>query len=247
MAEENNRDGIVNKIKKLLALSKGTSNDNEAMAAALKAQRLIASYDVEEYEYREAGFRVPKIDEVTCEVNTIREWRHVLASIVAENFRCRCFSNNKRIYDECGWATKRKTYHKVFFGYEHDAQAAALIFGYLYSFADRKANRLVKRYKNKAPYYNRYVLGFCAGVKSELEKQSYALMIVTPGAVKDAFEEYSRIHLTDGKELSLSTKGCNAVASLRLHEQGIRDGRDAICARRINKPDNDFLLRDGVK
>jgi len=45
------RDQVIEKIKKLLALSKKNNNENEKIAAALKAQKLIAEFSVEEYEY----------------------------------------------------------------------------------------------------------------------------------------------------------------------------------------------------
>ena len=64
-----NRDKIIERIKKLLALANDDSNTNECITAALKAQELIAQYNVEEYELGEKS--KDKIEEIMSDRKSV--------------------------------------------------------------------------------------------------------------------------------------------------------------------------------
>lgn len=211
-----NRDDVLDKIKKLLALSKNNDNENERMAAALKAQKLISEYDVNVCEL-ESG--EDPMEEVISSYKSPRAWHKYLAYIIAENFRCKLILTG-------GVAT--------FFGYKHDAEAAKLVFDYLYRFSNSKGKKVSKTYSPPAGAYNSYVLGFAEGVRIELEKQSEALMIVVPKSVDDA---YSDMNLRPTKARALSGDGIGLLDRWELEEEGISDGRDAVRARRMNEPE----------
>lgn len=83
----------------------------------------------------------------------------------------------------------------VFMGYETDANAARVAFDYLYAIGTKLANEEARRRRDAyGPYAVKgvrtaFCAGFARGVGDELERQSVALMVVTPKRVEDAFEE----------------------------------------------------------
>ena len=84
------RSEIVEKIKKLLAHSvENGATEAEAVAFALKAQRLIAENDIEQWELGDEQRR--EVIEEESNVNLPRSWSRWLATVVAENFRCKLF------------------------------------------------------------------------------------------------------------------------------------------------------------
>lgn len=213
------RKEVINKIKKLLALSNNNNNENEKLAAALKAQKLISEFNIEEYELADSAYKEP-IETVVSSVNNARAWYKHLLKVVAVNFRCKDFIRGKKA---------------AFCGYKHDAEAAALVFDYLYKFANAKARRLSKDYCPPAGAYNSYTLGFVDGVKSELEKQSIALMIVVPKSVEDEFLELKK-NFQKSRHRSLSWDGIGIYDAHELSSKGYEEGKEAVRARRVNAP-----------
>ena len=163
------RENIIERIKKLLELSNRNPNENEAIAAALKAQKLMAEYNVDELELSD---RIDK-DPIELKSATYRgkKWRGRLAKAIADNFRCRVYLS-----------TCRRTNTIVFIGYPHDAKAANLVYQRLAEIGEKRAKtecyRARKLYGTSAGVQNSFLLGFIQGVRSELEKQSQALMLV---------------------------------------------------------------------
>lgn len=153
------RKTIIERIKKLFALADSNPNANEALAAALKAQKLIADYDIDQSELSRNK------EEPIVEVESLvrdRAWGITLSNIIANNFRCKVFTRT----GSCGKIP-------VFLGYEMDSKAAALAYEYLYRAGDRGAKKVCrefrKRYGTAKGAYNDYAIGFLHGVKCELE------------------------------------------------------------------------------
>lgn len=219
MNGKDERAKILERIKKLMALADDRgATEAEAMAAALAAQKLIAEYDVEDWEIH-AKDAEPVVKERAEE--TPRKWRWKLADVIGPAFRC-------RNYNSSCWDKKAGRYrqHMVFVGYKTDARAAALTFNTLY----RIGNRLANRYTRGCRYntYNSYVLGFVNGIASELEKQTQALMIAVPPAVKDAYEEMSADFNTVDTSLAYNEQAGWA------YQHGLQDGRDAVRSHRFD-------------
>jgi hypothetical protein len=216
------REDVIDKIKKLLALAGSKCNENEAISAALKAQRLIAEYDVTDKELDDDASNWV-IDSIFSDKAANRVWRSNLAQIIAENFRC------KTAVERRG-----RNYYPVFFGYRNDARAALLIFEFLYSFGNKKASELTKNSSNRRADYNTYTFAFCAGVRRELEQQSKVLKMVVPESVEAAFNEMglSKRH----------TRSRTLSGDKEIFEQGLTDGREAVRSRRVEKPTTNHLL-----
>ena len=212
------RDSIISKIRKLIELSNNNPSKEEAISAALKAQKLMADYDIETSELHE-----DEIELVITEIPTgpIGKTTYfiTLATVIAKNFRCKVYRSGRAGH-----------YVANFYGYEADAEAAKTTFEYLYDVSDHMANRECVRYRKEfgtgAGVYNAFAHGFLEGVQAELEKQCQALMLVTPKAVEDGWAERS-------SEFS-SCKGMSYRNIRDAHENGRRAAQDSIRSHQLD-------------
>ena len=209
---------ILNKIKNLLDLANNNPNENEAIAAALKAQELMAKYNIELDQLDDKKETREIVEEVyhQSDKHEMRKWKIGLADIIAQNFRCKVYFMNKK--------------DVVFYGYKEDAKIALNVFTYLYEignkFAVRYYNKCKKEGKETRGVMNTYLVGFKDGVAEVLEKQCTALMIVTPKEVTESFEE-----MTSGWKTIKSTLRLSGDTS--AYSNGKSDGRDMATARNI--------------
>lgn len=209
---------ILNKIKNLLDLANNNPNENEAIAAALKAQELMAKYNVELDQLDDKKETREIVEEIyhQSDKHEMRKWKIGLADIIAQNFRCKVYFMNKK--------------DVVFYGYKEDAKIALNVFTYLYEignkFAVRYYNKCKKEGEETRGVMNTYLVGFKDGVAEVLEKQCTALMIVTPKEVTESFEE-----MTSGWKTIKSTLRLSGDTS--AYSNGKSDGRDMATARNI--------------
>lgn len=214
---------IIEKIKKVLELSKNNPSQEEAQAAALKAQAMMAQYhiqlaDVEEIE------DVEDIEEKRIYVGAGNKWKFQLANIVADNFRCKTYCYGRTSI--------------VFYGYKTDTEIAAETFKYLF----KTGNISAKSYYHKLRYeavkndqrfdgsgiVNSFLWGFMDGVRTALEKQCTALMIVVPREVEDAYSDIDFDHtIKSGITIQYNSNGESA------RQAGIQKGRDSVSARQL--------------
>lgn len=225
--ENNSRESVIERIKKLFALADNNPNQNEAIAAALKAQHLMAEHDVEECEIH--GKEEQPIVEIETGPAPAR-WSCLLAAVIRSNFRCESYELTRKVR---GFKKRKRII--TFYGYQCDAQAAALTFNYLFKVGDHLARRYAssirKEYGRADGTYNMFVSGFLEGVHIELEKQSQALMLVVPVAVSESFQTLSSDWEKGNNQLRLD----GAFADRETYEIGKETGRKTIRARRIDE------------
>lgn len=206
------------KIKNLLDLANNNPNENEAVAAALKAQELMAKYNIELEQLDEKEENREIVTEIYRASNKheMKKWKFALADVIAKNFRCKCYSIWKKDI--------------AFYGYAEDAKIALQVFTFLYEtgnrFAVRYYNQCKKNGEETRGVMNTYLIGFKNGVAEVLEKQCTALMIVTPKEVTDAFEEMS-----SGWKQRTTT--INVTSNGKAMAAGKRDGKDVAQARTL--------------
>lgn len=213
------REEALETIKNLLeAARRESTNEHEAVSAALMAQKLMAKYNVELNEVE--GEKIT--DEIVEKIykdsgkHEMKKWKIGLASVIAKNFRCEVYFLGKKDI--------------VFYGYERDAEVALSTFTFLYEVGNKFAVRYYNKYKKEGKdtrgIMNMYLLGFRDGIREELEKQCTALMIVTPKEVKDSFEE---------KTAGFGT--INSSVSVRrdqaAYDNGKSDGKNVATSRMI--------------
>lgn len=213
-----NVEKIIAKIKNCLDLANNNPNENEAIAAALKAQELMAKYNIELDQLDDKKETREIVKEVyhQSDKHEMKKWKIGLAAIIAQNFRCKTyFLGGKDV---------------VFYGYTEDAKIALQVFTYLYETGNKLAvkyyNKCKKEGRDTQGVMNTYLIGFRDGVAEVLEKQCTALMIVTPKEVTESYEEM--------------TKGWKSVkTTLRLsgdtsaYSNGKQDGKDMARSRSI--------------
>ena len=206
---------IVDKIQKLLALAGNNPSEEEAQAAALMAQQLIAKYNVDLNNLSGEEQIQYKLMKATHSNNEgYRSW---LAVVIADNFRCKPILMGPIIH---------------FFGREGDVDACVEVFNYLYKVSHNKGLKLErearKAGKNTHGVANTYWKGFIAGLKESLDKQCKALMIVTPQDVKDKFQERFS-NAREGKRFGSRNTGFDRAA----YEAGYSDGKSAMDKRSL--------------
>ena len=211
---------ILNKIKNLLDLANNNPNENEAMAAALKAQELMAKYNIELDQLDDKKETREIVEEIYRQSgkHKMKKWKIGLASIIAKNFRCKVyFLGSKDV---------------VFYGYKEDAKIALQVFTYLYEignkFAVRYYNKCKKEGRDTQGVMNTYLIGFREGVAEVLAKQCTALMIVTPKEVTESLDE-----MTKGWKSARTTLRHSGDAAAYMN--GKSDGRDMATARNIEE------------
>jgi hypothetical protein len=166
---------IADKIQKLLALAGNNPNEAEAEAALLKAQELMAQYNVD-MDGLQTGATI-KHELVMTKVKA-HSLNNTLSVIIGHSFACRPI-----IVGKLG-----------FFGREDNAKAAASAMEFAYIVMHKGQRRIAKEMgvyhkAGQAYYQNSYAKGFLAGLKSSLDAQTVALAVVVPQDVHDAFNE----------------------------------------------------------
>lgn len=203
-------------VKKLLATAndKGAS-ENEAMTAALKAQEIMAKYDIQMVDV-EGDTSSDEIVESIVEVGNGNKWKFQIANIVANNFCCKVYCMG--------------TSRIVFYGYKKHADITREVFTYLFNTGNKLADRCYAEYYYKGEptkgVKNTFLLGYCLGIKDVLEKQCTALAIVTPKEVVEAYNE--KMEGATTRKTTLKTS-----YNRDAYEKGIAQGRSVANSRAI--------------
>ena len=205
---------IMDKIKKLLALAGNNPSDEEAKAAALKAQQLMAEYNL---TVTDAEDKL-EISQQSYNCGVDNQWKYSLSQVIAQNFRCEHY-----------WIGKKEL---VFYGYQTDCEIAREVFGFLFNYCKKRMTQVAdKAYaetgSSKGVRFS-YTRGFVAGIKEVLDAQCTALMIVTPVEVTDSFNEMSK----GWKSFSVKPAGASRFSE-EHYNMGKQEGRDAMKSRAI--------------
>ncbi len=174
-------ENVIKKINKLLALSDQSRNssENEAIAASLQVQKLLAKYNLSMADVT-GERKEEEIEQSIADVGGGKKWKYTLSAVVAENFACKNYVvGHEQI---------------VFFGYKADVIAARRVFMYLFNVGDKLAKQYAKKTRDERGtadgIYNSFCLGFVAGVKKELDKQCVALAIVVQPKVQESWDKF---------------------------------------------------------
>ena len=219
---------IIERIRKCLALAANNPSEEEAKAAALQAQKLLAKYnismvDIEAMEKTEEEIVESAVWFRDCVKGVARAWKYELARIVAENFRCKHFFYGRKA--------------AVFYGHETDAKAAAEVYKYLFGMGDKLANRVTYRvlraYHKRGEsakvsgIYNSWVKGFLKGLEESLSQQCTALMIVVPEDVVSSYAKKSE----NFKSINAGIQ--NTGFNPEAYRDGFTNGKSAMASRAL--------------
>lgn len=206
-----NKEQLMNKVNKLLALAGNNPSQAEANAAFAKAQKLIAEYNLNMDEFED---KKEEIVMMPCEHPNNNGYRTTLSVILGKNFRCRPIM--------CGGTVN-------FVGYKTDVQVCVQVFNYAYKVSRRNGQKLERQARKEGRsahgIFNSYVRGFMAGIKEVLDEQCRALMIVVPSEVDKELKERSGGQYKGGMRHTGFDYGA--------YSSGQKDGRSHMKARQI--------------
>ena len=202
---------IVDKIRKLLALSE-SSNEHEAKLAMLKAQELLAKHKMTLKDVEDAD-KVEVKRHYTDVTFTKAKWKGRLASIIADNFGCYVFYST------------RNTHRIVFLGKEEDVLVCEIVLSYAIDCINSSVARLRREYYREQlsakGLESDYAMGFLDGLESSFDKQKsdnqeWGLVLVKDELVVKSYEDmtFTRTVYTDEK-----FKGHDEA-----YTQGVKDG-----------------------
>ena len=211
-----NREKMIEKIKKVLELARNNPSREESISATLKAQRLMAEYNISEEEVENKVELTEEIIETSAFIGKGNRWKYRIASVIAKNFRCKAYFVNSDTI--------------VFYGFESDADIAMEVFKFVFETGNKMGKKYTREYKKNHGYadgvFNAYIAGFVEGFRDSLEKQCTALMIVTPKEVEESFAEVS----SDFKKISSTLRIAN---NGRIQEDGRADGKNVASGRQL--------------
>ena len=166
------REKMIEKVKKILALAENNPSQEEALSAALQAQRLMAKYNIHEDDVELDEIKENEIDSVFSEQkhdSSFHSWRKQLATVIAKNFRCKCYLRRGDV---------------VFRGFKADAEIALEVYLALYAIGDKLGSQKYKEELSRTGsgkgVYTSFTLGFVLGVEEALNQQCTALLVITP-------------------------------------------------------------------
>lgn len=214
------KEAMIAKIKKIFNLSKNNPSQEEGIAAALKAQKLMSEYNIHEDEVTLEEVDPNEIVAMATELkhnSSLHTWRKALGSVIAQNFRVKCYTDQYK--------------DTVFRGFKEDVEIAKEVYTYLYILGDKLGSKAYHEALTKGSgkgVYNSFVLGFLKGVEDALGEQCVALMVVTPKAVEEEYEKFSAENLKTSK---VSLKG----QKNETYEKGRQEGKAAVKSKQLSK------------
>lgn len=205
---------IQDKIQKLLNLAGNNPSEEEAKAALLKAQKLMAKYNLtnvgaegEEIEYGLEG----------CDVRAHARY-NALAVVIANSFAVRTIIIGRKIH---------------FFGRKENAAAAMEAFKFAIHVMRVKARHLAiskgmePKTEGWAAFFTNYASGFVAGIKADMDAQCKALAIVVP---EDVDKEFKNRFTNTKTYKNRAAKD----ADLDVWSTGYSDGKSTMAKRSLN-------------
>lgn len=194
-------------IIKLLELANKNINQAEAIAAAAKAQELMAKYNIKLQNISKKPANI--VAEFAVNARG-KSYRFALATILANNYGVKLI-----------WAEKMIP---VFYGYENNAKTVTKIYEWLWQaihrMADSYQTKIWKQGNGVKGVYNSFVDGFLVGLKKELDKNCTALKITVAEEVNTEFDKF----MAEKGAGTFKTKKRNAPVDTCAFLQGVAEG-----------------------
>lgn len=157
-------EAIIERIRKLLAMSRGNANENEAAVAAQKAQQLLAEYNLSLADVEKLDAKGKVIEDGDLMTSSSNPWRRTLGNATARLYLCDYYWNHVHFAK----ATRKRGYVRAdrhnFIGLPHNVVVAKEMFVY---FVDT-VERLAKESRKKEKQTNAYEHAFRHGCANRL-------------------------------------------------------------------------------
>ena len=135
---EKAKESAMRRVKKLLALAGNNPNEQEAKAAMLKAQQLMAEQGLSMTDV-DGGVTANNVINNGTKMENTTWWVPQLASVIGENFRC-------YVYLESG----RRKHRIMFLGKEEDTVIALTVLEYAKKSVEYHAKKYLEKHKKEA-------------------------------------------------------------------------------------------------
>jgi hypothetical protein len=212
------KENVMSKIRKALALANDSANDHECETALLMAQRLMVKHGIELSEVESIAEEESKevVEQNITDRGRTPYWKKALATVIADNFRCYNFNR-------VGGGKSRI----VFLGVKQDVELAKELFDFAVNVLETSVKRYLKQLRkergeldNPTGIRNDYIIGFIHGLRQKLADQVEELCL-TPMLVKDdaLVETYNGMRFTSGRSSSVQ-RGHDSSAYNSGHKEG---------------------------
>ena len=223
------KEKIIDKIRKLLELSKNNPNKEEAILALTKARELMFKHnvDIENIKKDDTNY-FEKIVQ-------LKKWKNwIIFFVMYLNDAFGTFS----LYNEY---TKRV----YFYGEKEKVLGISEIFEFLFEVADylamKEYRNYLKEYGTGKGIYLSYILGFINGVNNALEKQNrefeeYGIVIVTSEFLKE--QVIKDKNAVEKREKRLFNKNINEDLNREVFDKGYDEGITILDKKQIKGDGN---------
>lgn len=218
---ENNKELLIEKIKKILSLS-NNPNENEAQNALLKAREMCAKYNIELDDISEENDKHEDAkQEVTDIVYTTNKTRWVpeLLHVIVEKYRCK-------------WCISRDFEHPrsrrvIFVGLPNDLRICRIVVDYAITFIKLEIARINEIYKKEnfsikeiTDFGISYAFGFINGLEEQYriqdeKNQEWGLVMQVPEVVNNIIKSLKESKPSKTKSINIDPV---------LYENGYNDG-----------------------
>lgn len=208
---------VIDKIKKLFSLSDST-NEHEAKQAMLMAQKLMAKHNLEAKDI--VVNEKSDVHEIKCGDYGKKTWKRLLAGVIAKNFRCKHFYNNRG----------QRGFVVVFVGILEDIEIAKEIYEFAINTIENNQKKIYREFKMHSlvtkGIKKSYAMGFINGLDDALEEQKediqqeYGLVLQTPVVVVDYMAE--KIFTGSTPHVNMAIE--NRSAMIKGYDDGVEFG-----------------------
>lgn len=164
------REKLLDRIKKLLALST-SDNQAEAELAAQRAQELISKHMVDESELQRGN--IQKIKHL-FKKRRVEKWANYLINLIAFNNFCQCaYKGGGRAWDEDAQRMSKEEVLYTIIGRSLNITVVVSMFDYLYAVGERLAKEHIKGVprSKRTIKRNSFLLGYVQGIRHKFNEQ----------------------------------------------------------------------------
>ncbi|WP_336784080.1 DUF2786 domain-containing protein [Paenibacillus illinoisensis] len=180
-----NRERAIEIVRKCIALSGNNPSIEEAKTAILMAQRLMAEHNISDNDIGVSNEQKELAHNVVVDWGRNPLWKRILASIIAENFRCFWYVRSDNGKTQI-----------IIMGLVADAEIARE----LYSFAIQCLTKELAKHKYNSSLKNDFIYGFIDGIRLKLSQQTdsnaNALSLGLPVEVRKEVDRLGFVYTT---------------------------------------------------
>jgi hypothetical protein len=202
---------VIERVRKLLALSENNPSDAEAQSALLKAQQFMAEHNIAMDQVKEN--KKKPTSGYTETGGCKSQWQRKLAHIIADNFKTNMLLS--------------RYYGFVFIGYEEDVHLSISLFNYTQMVMKNNMRKL-RAQTRKAGLSTEgisgdYCLGFLKGLRDkfreQVEENEWGLVVVkSPEVIKYTEDLTAPEPVRRGRSIGVSN-------NLLIFEKGYQEGK----------------------